>query len=167
MRITIVDDFMSNKQTEYLLNFYKNNVHLRKKWRTTFPISITGLFKDLENKYNRFDKKNCVDWIEIVHWPEGSFQELHLDSSSQSTVFTSITYLNDDFVGRETAFEDGTTVKPKKGRTLFFDGAVLSHKVNLIKKGNRYTVAVWYQRRYVHANLQKIAKRWEDPVKIN
>jgi hypothetical protein len=31
--------------------------HLRKKWRDTFPINITGFFKDLEDKYNHFDKQ--------------------------------------------------------------------------------------------------------------
>ena len=146
MRITIVDNFICNEEIECLVNFYKNNKHLRKKWNTVFPMDITGLFKNLENKYNHFDKKNCVYWLEIVHWPRGSFQEFHKDVSVQNTVLTSITYLNDDFVGGETIFEDGTIVKPKKGRTLFFDGMYYTHKVNLIKKGNRYTVPVWYKK---------------------
>ena len=146
MRITIIDNFISNEQIEYLVNFYKINEHLRKKWRDTFPINITGFFKDLEDKYNHFDKQNCVDWLEIVHWPQGSFQEPHKDFASENTVLTSITYLNEDFVGGETAFEDGTIIKPKKGRTLFFDGQHYTHKVNLIKKGNRYTVPVWYKK---------------------
>ena len=146
MRITIVDNFICNEEIECLVNFYKNNKHLRKKWHTVFPMDITGLFKNLENKYNHFDKKNCVYWLEIVHWPRGSFQEFHKDVSIQNTVLTSITYLNDDFVGGETIFEDGTIVKPKKGRTLFFDGMYYTHKVNLIKKGNRYTVPVWYKK---------------------
>jgi hypothetical protein len=146
MRITIVDNFICNEEIECLVNFYKNNKHLRKKWNTVFPMDITGLFKNLENKYNHFDKKNCVYWLEIVHWPRGSFQEFHKDVSIQNTVLTSITYLNDDFVGGETIFEDGTIVKPKKGRTLFFDGMYYTHKVNLIKKGNRYTVPVWYKK---------------------
>ena len=146
MKVTIIDNFISDKQIEFCLNFYKHNIHLSKKWRDTFPIGITGFFKDLENEYNSFDKKNCVDWLQIVHWPKGSFQEFHKDFESQDTVLTSITYLNDDFVGGETIFEDGTIVKPKKGRTLFFDGMYYTHKVNLIKKGNRYTVPVWYKK---------------------
>jgi hypothetical protein len=146
MRITIIDNFISDEQIEFCLNFYRRNEHLRKKWRDTFPINITGFFKDLEDKYNHFDKQNCVDWLEIVHWPERSFQKFHKDFSSEKTVLTSITYLNDDFVGGETAFEDGTIIKPKKGRTLFFDGQHYTHKVNLIKKGNRYTVPVWYKK---------------------
>ena len=145
MRITIVDNFICNEEIECLVNFYKNNKHLRKKWHTVFPMDITGLFKNLENKYNHFDKKNCVYWLEIVHWPRGSFQEFHKDFESQDTVLTSITYLNDDFVGGETVFEDGIVIKPKKGRTLFFDGQYYFHGVNEIIKGNRYTVAVWYK----------------------
>ena len=146
MKVTIIDNFISDKQIDFCLNFYKDNIHLRKKWRDTFPIGITGFFKDLENEYNSFDKKNCVDWLEIVHWPKGSFQEFHKDFESQDTVLTSITYLNDDFVGGETVFKDGIVIKPKKGRTLFFDGQHSTHKVNLIKKGNRYTIPVWYKK---------------------
>jgi hypothetical protein len=84
-----------------------------------FSHRYNRFFKDLENEYNSFDKKNCVDWLQIVHWPKGSFQEFHKDFESQDTVLTSITYLNDDFVGGETVFEDGIVIKPKKGRTLF------------------------------------------------
>ena len=146
MKVTIIDNFISDKQIDFCLNFYKDNIHLRKKWRDTFPIGITGFFKDLENEYNSFDKKNCVDWLQIVHWPKGSFQEFHKDFESQDTVLTSITYLNDDFVGGETVFKDGIVIKPKKGRTLFFNGQHYTHKVNLIKKGNRYTIPVWYKK---------------------
>ena len=147
MKITIIDNFISDEKIDFLLNFYKNNIHLCNKFRDTFPINITSLFKDLENKYNNFDKKKCVDWLEIVHWPKGSFQQPHKDFASEKTVLTSITYLNEDFIGGETVFEDGTMIKPKKGRTLFFDGQYYKHSVNLIEKGNRYTVPVWYKKR--------------------
>ncbi len=146
MKITIIDNFISEEQIKYLLDFYKDNFNSRRKWGKTYPMTITGLFKDLENRYNNFDTNNCVDWLEIVHWPQNSFQESHKDFASKTTTLTSITYLNEDFIGGETAFEDGTIIKPKKGRTLFFDGQYYKHKVNLIEKGDRYTVPVWYKK---------------------
>jgi hypothetical protein len=45
MKVTIIDNFISDKQIEFCLNFYKHNIHLRKKWRDTFPIGITGFLK--------------------------------------------------------------------------------------------------------------------------
>ena len=72
---------------------------------------------------------------------------LHSDVASKHTVFTSILYLNDDFEGGFTEFADGTTVAPKKGRIVFYDGIHYWHKVTPITEGTRYTFASWYKRK--------------------
>ena len=145
MNYKIIDNFISNKQINILTNFYKNNKEFARTYRDTFVIEIGGVFKNLEKKYNNFNKKDSVDWLQLVHWPTGSFQKPHKDFASDITTLTSITYLNDNFVGGETCFEDGTVIKPKKGRTLFFDGQKYTHRVNRVEEGNRYTVSVWYK----------------------
>jgi predicted 2-oxoglutarate/Fe(II)-dependent dioxygenase YbiX len=59
---------------------------------------------------------------------------------------SSILYLNDDYEGGETNYEDGTIFKPKKGRLLFFDGKYHKHGVNKVRNNIRYTVATWYKK---------------------
>ena len=56
-----------------------------------------------------------------------------------------ILYLNDEFEGGETVFENQTTIKPKKGRLLVFSNGIIQHKVNLITKGERYVLAGWFK----------------------
>ena len=96
--------------------------------------------------YNNIYKDIVGDWLQIVKWPSNSYQNLHLDKTSNKTVLTSITYLNENYSGGETYFKDGTIIKPKTGRTLIFDGMYYVHGVKTIKKGTRYTLPVWYIR---------------------
>lgn len=87
-----------------------------------------------------------VDWCEIVRRPPGSNHPKHFDVGKERTVFSSITYLNDDFTGGETYFVNDFEVKPKTGRTLYFDGKHYEHGVNEVKDSIRYTLAIWYKK---------------------
>ena len=82
--------------------------------------------------------------MQITVWPTGSKQKTHVDSARESTVLTSITYLNDDYEGGETYFENGITISPKKGKTVFFDGIKYPHGVNTVKNNKRRILAIWY-----------------------
>ena len=48
--------------------------------------------------------------------------------SSETTLLTSVTFLNDNFEGGELAFND-LFVKPKAGRQVMFDGQYYPHAV--------------------------------------
>lgn len=91
------------------------------------------------------EEKIAVDWCEIVDWPAGSDQALHLDTSSDHTMFTSITYLNDDYRGGRTHIKDDLEIIPKVGRTVYFDGNFYLHGVTLVERGTRYTLPIWYK----------------------
>tara|TARA_R100001594_G_scaffold142777_1_gene190027 strand:+ start:412 stop:912 length:501 start_codon:yes stop_codon:yes gene_type:complete len=141
-----------------LIEVYENNKHSAKVWRDTKPL-------DLENISNKEELNKCklaikyvnnaavsffgrdtyVELAEIVKWPTGSYQDYHTDVSRESTTFTSLTYLNDDFEGGETDFTtENFSVKPKVGRTILFDGKRFEHGVKKITEGVRYTFALWY-----------------------
>jgi len=51
---------------------------------------------------------HCDDWV------------YNYDLPTARRVLTSITYLNDNFIGGETEFTNGTIIKPKSGKTLIF-----------------------------------------------
>ena len=134
-----------------LIDYYKKNENFSKKFRDVYPLDLK--IKDpninfLETKLN-FISKNFnseIDWFQIVKWPINSTQNLHFDTASQKTTLTSITYLNDDYTGGQTYYEDGTIFKPKKGRSLFFNGQYYKHGVKPVDKNIRYVVAAWYKK---------------------
>ena len=143
--ILIRDDLLNNEEINNLIKFYKNNSNNVKKFRDTFPLNLGDDFIDLKNKINTFLKVYVIDWWQIVHWPVGSYQNLHFDNASNLTTLTSISYLNKDFTGGETFFEDQTIIHPKLGRTLLFNGQQYKHGVKQVLTGNRYTLAIWYK----------------------
>jgi hypothetical protein len=87
-----------------------------------------------------------IDWCEIVKRPPGSGHPKHFDRTLDRTVFSSITYLNDDFTDGKTYFVNDFEVKPKPGRTLYFDGQCYEHGVTEVKDSDRYTLAIWYMK---------------------
>jgi hypothetical protein len=146
----IADNLLSQSECNMLIDYYKKNENFSKKFRDVYPLALKT--KDpninfLETKLN-FISKNFnseIDWFEIVKWPINSTQDLHFDTASQKTTLTSITYLNDDYIGGQTYYEDGTIFKPKKGRGVFFNGQYYKHGVKPVDKNIRYVVAAWYK----------------------
>jgi len=147
----IRDNFLSEKECKYLINFYKQNKNKSFSFRDVYPLTLLLSQTDLKflfDKMNIQSKKinnSLIHWCEIVRWPEDATQNLHLDDSSEETTLSSIIYLNDSFKGGETCFEDGTIFKPVAGRSLFFDGTYFKHGVKPVKQGSRFVVATWYR----------------------
>ena len=92
-----------------------------------------------------FREELQVEWSQITVWPEGSYHDYHVDTTSKQTVFASITYINADYRGGETVFADGSRVCPIQGRTVFFDGLKYAHGVSPICLGTRINIACWYK----------------------
>jgi hypothetical protein len=143
--ILIKDDLINKEEINNLIKFYNDNLKYIIKFRDTYPLNLNNNFINLKNKINDFLKIYLIDWWQIVHWPLGSYQNLHFDGASDLTSLTSISYLNNDFTGGETFFEDQTIIHPKLGRTLLFNGQQYKHGVKQVLTGNRYTLAIWYK----------------------
>ncbi len=143
--ILIKDDLLNKEEINNLITFYNDNLKYIIKFRDTYPLNLNNNFINLKNKINEFLKIYLIDWWQIVHWPLGSYQNLHFDSASNLTSLTSISYLNNEFTGGETFFEDQTIIHPKLGRTLLFNGQEYKHGVKQVLTGNRYTLAIWYK----------------------
>lgn len=88
-----------------------------------------------------------IDWCEIVFWPMGSYMDPHFDGASADTVFTSITYLNNNFIGGNLYIENDGGFCVKTGRTLSFDGQHYKHGVSQVLSGERYTMPIWYKKK--------------------
>jgi len=148
MKTLIYDNFLTEDECNFLIDFYKTNEKNSIKFRDVYPVELKkGEIYFLQTKLSKISKEFNfeIDWFEIVKWPIGSYQDLHFDNFSKETTFASITYLNDNFEGGQTYFEDGTTFKPKKGRSLFFNGRYYKHGVSKVVNNTRYVVAAWYK----------------------
>jgi len=150
--IIIKDNLLDLNTCNSLINFFQMNESKTQKWRDTFVLNI-------QEVDNQFCKKLCYfyssflsskglivypDRVQIVKWPINSFQDLHIDLTKKETVYTSITYLNDNLEGGNTCLEGDISVKPKTGRAFFFNGKEYKHGVSKISNGIRYTLAIWY-----------------------
>jgi hypothetical protein len=152
-KIFIVDDVLSQFECNTLIEYYKTKGPTH-QWQSFFPMSIS---KD-DDYLTGFTRKilesvNCllpspidIDWCEIVRWPSDSYMGSHRDLSKKETIFTSITYLNEDYEGGYTYLVNDMFFKPKIGRTVFFDGQCYEHGVSQITKGERYTIPIWYKK---------------------
>ena len=143
-----------------MIEIYKNNEDSAEVWRDTNILKINS--ESISNHEELDRCKRTVNYVnnaaisfcgrgtyaeraEIVKWPTGSHQAPHTDVNRESTTYTSVTYLNDDFQGGETDFTtENFSVKPKVGRTILFDGKRFEHGVKTITEGVRYTFALWY-----------------------
>lgn len=151
MQTLLVENFINKQEANYLINLYQKYTNLSFKFRDVYPLSIfknnLTQAKFIVERLNQVTapKKAVIDWIQIVRWPEGSKQDLHFDTKSDNTVLTSVCYLNDDFEGGETYFEDGTQFAPRTGRVVFFDGNYHKHGVKQITNRTRYVASAWYK----------------------
>lgn len=150
MHTLIIDNFLSKKECNFLINFYKKNKKKASFFRDVYPLKlnkndskINFLTEKLEETSKLFNCK--IHWSELVKWPVNSKQDLHFDLISGETTLASIVYLNEDFEGGQTYYEDTTTIKPVLGRGLFFNGVFYKHGVNKVEKNTRYVVATWYK----------------------
>ena len=147
MIINIKDNYLTRETCVEIIKAYHDNENKVKKHRDTYPLDID----DFGNIGEELDKESflinnsTLDWVQIVKWPKNSKQDLHIDDARLNTTLACIIYLNEDYTGGQTYFEDGTIIAPKTGRVLFFDGCYYKHGVKCIKEGTRYTIAAWFK----------------------
>ncbi len=107
------------------------------------------LFEDVINSITdickKFDDNIRLDYSTIIRWPSGTFMKPHYDNSYQDNpdVFASILYLNDDFDGGYTCFEE-FEIKPKTGKLVIFSNSKYLHHVSKVEGGERFVLSLWY-----------------------
>jgi hypothetical protein len=153
------DNFLSEKECVELINLHGKHKQKVFKFRDNFPLLVfskerlknTILPKKFINKLQKVSlllNNSIIDWCEIVYWPTSSFMPLHKDlTKADTTVLTSLIWLNGNFTGGHLFYEDGTTFVPKQGRGLFFDGIYNTHGVTKVESGERYTLIAWYKKK--------------------
>lgn len=94
------------------------------------------------------NRKHYIDRAILSYWPTDSRQVFHWDNARPNTDYTSVTFLNDNYIGgKQIVLEDGNVMiqcTPKLGRTIRLDGKNYAHSVTPIEMGARYTMTIWY-----------------------
>lgn len=147
--IYLEDGFITESQSMSIIKHYKDNLNLTYKHYLSHPLTIDSdnlLVKDIVNKITdkckKFDDNIKLQNLEIVEWPFNSWMDPHVDDNLND-VFASIVYLNDNFFGGQTAF-DNFQIDAKLGRLLIFSNRHYRHSVRRVKFNTRYTLAAWY-----------------------
>ena len=155
-RIIIADKIISKSECDYLIQLFENNPQYHRPYieytSMVIPPSRNRWLQDiLSEVISAVDYEIVIEWCEIAKRPPGSGHPKHFDITSDKTIFTSVTYLNNDFNGGRTYIIDdvinykGFEIPPKIGRTLYFDGKCYEHGVTTVTDGDRYTLAIWYE----------------------
>lgn len=155
--IYIEKNFLDIHQCNNIIQLYKKLSHLTKKHRDTFPLCLfsEGYFEEylfdfpeviaIINKIEQiclsYNDSIKFDTCEIVKWPIGSKMNPHFDPPGD--VFACLVYLNDDYSGGKTCFENFEVI-PEIGSLVIFSNNTLLHWVEEIKDSDRYTLALWF-----------------------
>ena len=128
-----------------LIQFYNANINESFSHGDTFPLDVSPdlISEDILHECKTYDENILLDSYQIVKWPVGSWMIPHTDPPGD--VFAAIVYLNDDYVGGETCFEDMKII-PETGKLVIFSNRQLLHWVNKIENTTRYTLALWFAR---------------------
>jgi len=117
---------------------------------TNIEINNNDLHAEVVNAITKicksFDKEIVLDYVGIVRWPSGTFMKPHFDKNDihGQDVFAAMLYLNDDFEGGYTCFEN-FEVKPEPGKLIIFSNSLYLHHVSKVKNGERYVLSLWYK----------------------
>ena len=159
--IFIVDNVITGYECDLLMKLHSNNLDLSVKFPEdcnkgcSWPIlfdklndnDLTEIIRKIENVTQYYFGDVEVEWGELKMGDIENSHKLHYDLASELTVVSSITYLNDNYVGGKTIFEDGTEIQPKVGRTVIFDGNRYKHGASTNREYQRYTIPIWYQKK--------------------
>jgi hypothetical protein len=117
---------------------------------TDIEINDNDLFAEVVNGITRicksFDEEIILDYVGVVRWPSGTFMKPHFDKNDihGQDVFAAMLYLNDDFEGGYTCFEN-FEVKPESGKLIVFSNSLYLHHVSKVQNRERYVLSLWYK----------------------
>jgi hypothetical protein len=134
-----VKDGKERLNNEGQWEYYQTPTHILQK---DFQ-AIVALAESVKSAVAHDPNYQYIHYIDITEYPQGVSKPFHFDVARYTTTASSITYLNDDFIGGQTVI-DGISVQPLTGRTVFFDGKSNNHCVMDVIKGARYTLSMWY-----------------------
>ena len=158
--IYVEENFISSQECDDLIKLSKENKDElpygdESRGGNTYLTTLDGIYFDsvannvvskVTNFCRTLDERILIDYAAVVRWPVGTFMRPHIDPSrpgQEPDLFSAILYLNDDFTGGYTGFEE-YEIKPEKGKLLVFSNSIYKHHVTKIEDGERFALSIWY-----------------------
>jgi len=165
-QIFLIEDFLSETECDQYISLSQEKVfeeakinvfgrqQMNKGIRNNDRLMIfdTAIAQDLFDKANQFLPQECDGYqlfnfnemLRVYKYAPGQQFKMHRDGSyirneKEKSFYTFMIYLNDDFEGGETEFENLFTVAPKKGTALIFHHP-LRHEGKTLISGLKYVL---------------------------
>tara|TARA_Y100001978_G_scaffold196730_1_gene206619 strand:- start:81 stop:662 length:582 start_codon:yes stop_codon:yes gene_type:complete len=108
---------------------------------------FSNVIMDVTRRCKTFDDNIKLQYVGVVRWPIGTFMKPHIDDNNvhEPDVFAAMLYLNDNFTGGSTLFED-IEIKPKPGKLIIFSNHEHLHYVSEVGGAERFVLSFWYSR---------------------
>ena len=158
--IYVEENFISPSECQELIDISKSNKEEipygdESRGGNTYLTTLDGIyFESQENNVvdkvtnlcKTFDDRVLIDYAAVVRWPVGTFMKPHIDPSrpgQEPDLMAAVLYLNDDFTGGCTRFDD-YEIKPETGKLLVFSNSIYKHHVSKIEGAERFALSIWY-----------------------
>ena len=159
----IEENFISPSECQELIDLSKANKEEipygnETRGGDTFLTTLDGIYFDSQennvvervtNLCKNFDDRVVIDYAGVVRWPVGTFMKPHIDPhrpNQEPDLFAAVLYLNDDFTGGYTGFDE-YEVKPETGKLLLFSNSLYKHYVTKIGGAERFALSIWYNQK--------------------
>ena len=108
---------------------------------------FSSVINDVTNLCKIFDDNIKLQYVGVIRWPIGTFMKPHIDDNNihEPDIFAAMLYLNDNFTGGSTMFED-IEIKPKSGKLIIFSNHEHLHYVSEVGGAERFVLSFWYSR---------------------
>ena len=161
--IYVEENFISLSECQELIDLSKANKEEipygnETRGGDTFLTTLDGIYFDegknsvverVTNLCKSFDDRVVIDYAGVVRWPSGTFMKPHIAPprpNQEPDLFAAVLYLNDDYIGGHTGFEE-YEVKPEVGKLLLFSNSIYKHHVTKIEGVERFALSIWYNRK--------------------
>ena len=144
--MTEIDNFLNNNICKYLIDFFKSYKGKLKQYEDRNIIQLLeiqiddNIILNIIDLYKSIRPTQKLNNIELICWPGKGSHNWHNDVKYYDQ--TTITYLNDDYIGGNT-WVDKYEVQPKTGKLILFDSSI-DHMVSALKQNDRYVLVAWY-----------------------
>ena len=141
-----------------IMPWFENNTF---NWNDILDLDLRKKIEEYREIINKlvnetYNKIYQLEFTDIVLWNENKSMPLHKDngynefSNLKLRKITTVTYINDDFIGGETFIKNETgkdyISKPKTGSiVMLLSDETNSHGVNKILCGKRLTLPMWFK----------------------